>query len=219
MVRDLWGREAEAVIESGTSPHPAARPRRYSLNRPLEIVWSGQHLGRKALPILLQAMRLLPATAARLTVLGAGSETGRWKAAAAALGVADRVVWTGNLARGAALDRVAAADVMAFTSVQEGTPHAVLEALSLGVPVVCHDACGMGHAVTGACGIKVPMTDPRTSVAGFAFALRRLGSGPGLVERLSLGALRRAEELSWDHLAERIGTVYSNVATKRPSNR
>jgi glycosyltransferase involved in cell wall biosynthesis len=116
------------------------------------------------------------------------------------------------LPRDAALAEVRRSDVMAFTGVQEGTPHVVTEALSLGVPVVCHDACGMGVAVTEACGIKVVLRDPDTSVRGFAAAIAKLAADPRELRRLSEGALTRARELDWDRAAREMAEVYTRVA-------
>jgi glycosyltransferase involved in cell wall biosynthesis len=87
-----------------------------------------------------------------------------------------------------------------------------MEALSLGVPVVCHDACGMGVAVDGRCGIKVPLRDPATSVRGFADALAQLAAQPALLRALSKGALDRARELDWDSNVEAIAAVYARIA-------
>jgi glycosyltransferase involved in cell wall biosynthesis len=191
----------------------------------LRLAWSGQHIGRKALPILLQALAVLRSEQLKLdqvprvevVVLGEGPETERWKAKAQRLGIADCIRWTGMLPHAAALREVAESDAMAFTSIQEGTPHAVLESLSLAVPVLCHDACGMGVAVNDDCGIKLPMIDPASSIAGFADAIRRLALEPGLVDRLSSGALRRAAELSWDNKARHIAERYWQVVNVRPA--
>lgn len=211
LVEEQWGCRAEPMIETGTTPRPGASPKHYDTARPLRIAWSGQHIGRKALPILLQALANWN-NGPELTVLGDGPETPRWKALAERLGLAaPRVRWTGLLPRDAALAEVARADVFAFTGLQEGTPHVVLEALSLGLPVVCHDACGMGVAVTADCGVKVPMESPDASVRGFGDALRRLASDGARLSRLSAGALRRADELSWDEKARRIAATYERV--------
>jgi glycosyltransferase involved in cell wall biosynthesis len=175
-------------------------------------VWSGVHVGRKALPIVLHALaRLGDAAPAELAVLGGGPETGRWKGLADELGLSGRVRWAGHLSQADAVAEVSRADVLAFSSLQEGTPQAVLEALSLGLPVVCHDACGMGVAVTDGCGVKVPMRDPGASVAGFADAIRRLATDGRELGRLSAGALRRSEELTWDANARRIAEGYNQV--------
>jgi glycosyltransferase involved in cell wall biosynthesis len=210
----IWGRRTQQMCETGASPRAEGRVRVHDPSRPLRIVWSGVHLGRKALPVLLEAIASLSdreRSRLELVVAGDGPEHQRWRALATRLGISPQIRWTGWLPRPAALDEVAAADVMAFTGVQEGTPHTVLEAFSYGLPVICHDACGMGTAVTDACGIKVRLRDPATSVAGFAAALRRMIEEPQLLTTLSRGALDRAGELSWDAAARRIADTYRHV--------
>ena len=213
LVEDTWGTPAEPMLEVGGEPHPAGRVRTYPGERPLRLVWSGQHVGRKALPLLLRALQAIgPSPAVHVTVLGEGPETASWKSMSQALGVAGMLRWTGHVPRADALREMAAADAFVSTSVLEETSLVVLEALSLGLPVICHDACGMGVAVTDRCGIKVPMRDPATSVAGFAAAIRQLARDAGTVGELSTGALLRAEELSWDRKARQIADTYERVA-------
>jgi glycosyltransferase involved in cell wall biosynthesis len=121
------------------------------------------------------------------------------------------LTWTGKLPMDQAIDRMAAADALVSTSVLEATSLVTVEAISLGLPVLCHDACGMAVAITDDCGIKVPMVDPATSAAGYAAAIRRLADEPGLLERLSAGSLRRAKELTWDAIARTIAAGYDGV--------
>ncbi|QOV88818.1 glycosyltransferase family 4 protein [Humisphaera borealis] len=213
MVEQIWGYPSEVLLEMGCMPRPDARTRERDPSRPLRIVWSALHIGRKALPILLRAMQTLgPDAPVELAVLGSGPLTDQWKAEAERLGLGKKVRFTGGLPLQGALDEVRRADVMAFTSIQEGTPAAVLEALSLGVPLICHDACGMGVAVDQRCGIKVPMVSISESVAGFAAALRRLIDEQDLLGRLSAGALVRSQELNWEHIGRRIARVYQEIA-------
>jgi glycosyltransferase involved in cell wall biosynthesis len=110
------------------------------------------------------------------------------------------------------------ADVFAFTSLQEGTSNVVMEALSLGLPVICHDACGMGVAVNNSCGIKIPMTSPAQSIEGFASAIQTLIDEPARINQLSQGALKRADELSWDRKVQEIAQVFDRV-TSTPKSR
>ena len=63
------------------------------------------------------------------------------------------------------------AHVLLHTSLAEATSTVILEALARGLPVVCHDACGMRIAVDDRCGIKVPLIDPNTSIKGFSRAI------------------------------------------------
>jgi len=276
MARDQWGVDAEDMLESGTGALSGVGPKVRDPGRPLRLVWSGVHIGRKALPILLHALAALrrdpaPSTGSdygsfrnapvsplaasqiscarrpivgdlrspicdaasggivlgsktqprpiHVTILGDGPETDRWQRLAYELGIWPQLTWTGKLPRNEALLQVERSDAMAFTSLQEGTPHAVLEALSLGLPVICHDACGMGAAVTDECGIKISMHSPQESIAGFASALRRLCDSPDELTRLSAGALRRATELGWAAKGLRIAQVYDQILTPVPAVR
>ena len=213
LVCDTWGcRNASLLPDSGTCPRVAARIRKHDETGPLRLAWSGLHIGRKALPILLHALAGLgPGYPVELTILGGGAETVAWQDLAQHLGIRDRTHWTGQLPQAEAVARVAEADVFVFTSIQEGTPNVVLEALSLGLPVICHDACGMGAVVDDTCGIKVPLRNPACSIKGFAEAIRRLHCCPAEVARLSAGALRRADELSWDAKARVIAETYERT--------
>jgi glycosyltransferase involved in cell wall biosynthesis len=143
-----------------------------------------------------------------LEILGDGPEAERWKDLAASLGLQERIHWHGMLPRDRALEVMSSSHVLAHTSVKEGTPHVVLEALSMGLPVICHDACGMGTAVTSACGIKVPLEEPGRSVEGFREAIDTLLVNPHLLQELSRGALARAAELTWDSKIQRIDRAY-----------
>jgi glycosyltransferase involved in cell wall biosynthesis len=113
--------------------------------------------------------------------------------------------------RAKALEIMATGHVFVHTSVKEGTPHVVVEALCLGIPVICHDACGMGIAVDARCGLKIPLADPATSVEGFRTALLRLIEEPQLLETLSEGAFARAAELDWDTKVNRFLAAYSEA--------
>jgi glycosyltransferase involved in cell wall biosynthesis len=220
MIQRLWHRPCQLMLDSGTQARPEAAQRDYDGRRPLRLVWSGMHIGRKAMPILLHALARLHRASTQmppmeLTVLGSGPETERWKALARQLHLPTPIHWKGRLPHAEALAEVSCGDVFVFTSVQEGAPHVVPEALSLGLPVICHHACGMGVAVTDACGIRVPMVDPSTSIEGFANAVERLLRDPCEVRRLSDGALSRAAELSWDNKAKQIADAYDAVIAER----
>jgi glycosyltransferase involved in cell wall biosynthesis len=221
MARDRWGVDADDMLESGTGAITGVRPKVREPGQPLRLIWSGVHIGRKALPILLHALAQLKNATVPIqgTILGDGPETGRWQHLADELGVSTQLKWTGKLPRKDALVEVERAEVMVFTSLQEGTPHAVLEALSLGLPVICHDACGMGAAVTDECGIKVAMQSPRESITGFASALRRLCQSPTELTRLSAGALRRATDLTWAAKGIEIARAYDQILSSVPAGR
>lgn len=207
-----WGVNAECMLETGTTPSPLARVRTRRNNTPLRIVWCGFFTPRKALPLLLHALGKINNNDWRLTVIGDGPSKRNWLALARSLGfTAANIKWLGQLPRDQALQAMSESDVLAHTGLREGTPHVVLEALSLGLPVVCHDAGGMSTAITTECGVKVPLVDPRTSIEGFLGALGRFVNEKQLLETLSTGAIARANKLSWHHIIARFFDTYRSL--------
>lgn len=80
---------------------------------------------------------------------------------------------------------LAAVDVFALPSYNEGLPRSILEAFALGVPVVATDAGGTRELVAhGENGFVVPKGD----VDGLADALKRLGTDPQLRDRMGRDA-------------------------------
>jgi glycosyltransferase involved in cell wall biosynthesis len=212
MVERIWGCQADYLCEVGTQTSHLAAVKNYDGARRLRLVWSGFHVGRKAVVILLEALaRVGLSPGAELVLLGDGPEQKRWQKMAGRLGLADRIRWTGAMPREQAMAEMARGDVFVFPSIQEASSTVVLEAISLGLPVICHDACGMGLVVNDQCGIKIPLVDPRTSIDGFARAIEKLIHHPEMVSRLSLGALQQAEKYSWDRKAEEILKVYDDI--------
>lgn len=214
MIHDLWGVDCEKMVETGTVLRDEGRVRGWDGTSPFRIIWSGIHTSRKALPILLHALARLGRMGIRVDILGAGPETRSWKSLAKSLGLDGALTWHGQVSHDAALKIMESGHIFAFPSLKEGTPHVVLEALSLGLPVICHDACGMGTVVTEDCGIKIPLKNPQTSIGGFAKAIGAMIDNPAIVAQKSVAALARAKELTWAAKARKMADAYENMARR-----
>ena len=211
---DFWNTTAIPMLDAGAESTVGRKPHAWDGKTPLRLVWSGIFFPRKALPILLHAIaRLDPHERARveLHVLGDGSEQRNWQRLANQLALQQNVVWEGFVQLEKAHAIMDTCHVCAITSIKEAASVVTLEALSLGLPVICHDACGMGLAITDGCGVKIPMRDPETSIQGFGQAIREFLQHAELVQKLSHGALKRAEELSWDQKAAAIARTYETI--------
>lgn len=216
MVEHLWKARAETMLETGTTPQPTRVPKTLSDGEPLKMAWCGTIEARKALNLLLTAIHALPnAQAVELHVIGSGPEEMKSRQLAGNLGVSAVVKWHGRVNHDEAQKMMASCHLLVHTALKEGTPHAVLEAMSRGLPVICHDACGMGIAVNDSCGIKVPLHNPATSIRGFKEAIERLLATPDLLASLSEGALKRAGHLTWQSHTSRICQSYESVLNEK----
>jgi glycosyltransferase involved in cell wall biosynthesis len=190
------------------------RERHYDGSTRLRLLWSGQHIDRKALPLLLHALASSQLRERlELHVLGGGPRTAEWQEVARQLGLTN-VFWHGQLPHDEALTKMREADVLVHTSIREGTPHVVLEAMAQGVPIVCHDIAGLSVAVTDRCGIKVPLVAPASSIDAFRLAVERLAEAPALLRELAAGAAARAAELTWEAKAAEIARVYERCLAR-----
>jgi glycosyltransferase involved in cell wall biosynthesis len=108
------------------------------------------------------------------------------------------VVFSGALSDSALAAAVAGSDVFVLTSRHEGFGVPVLEAMTLGVPVVANEA-GALPEVVGDGGLLVDATDPH-AVAG---AVARLRGEEGLRSRLAAAAARRVDALDLTSAGDR----------------
>jgi glycosyltransferase involved in cell wall biosynthesis len=208
-----WGCDSTLMSEVGLpltdlSVTPSAR----LLDEPLRIVWTGLHIPRKALNLGLDALAALPKNVPwELHVLGKGPRTSAWQAQARDLGLNDRCYFHGWMEREAALKVMAEAHVMLITSLRDLTSTVTVEALAMGLPIVCLDHCGFAGVVDASCGIKVPVTHPDEAIAALSKALQRLAEDEVLRSRLAHGAIQRAQDFAWDKKAEVVDKLYSRV--------
>jgi glycosyltransferase involved in cell wall biosynthesis len=164
------------------------------------LLLKGVHFAIRA---LAQVRVVIPD--ATLTLVGSGPAEKWLHDVARRSGVADAVEFAGHLTRQQLLNSLDGYTALVFPSLHDSGGLVVLEALSKGLPVVCLDLGGPGVMVNKACGIVVPTAhaDEAQTVSGVANAMTALGVMPTAEwKRLSVGAIARANELSWDKLTD-----------------
>jgi glycosyltransferase involved in cell wall biosynthesis len=145
-------------------------------------------------------------------LIGDGAERGALEAQARRLGVADRLRVTGGAED--AIPLLAAADVLAAPSRNEGMGRVLVEAMALGLPVVGTRVGGIPDVIEdGECGLLVPPDD----ATALAEALVELGCDGARRAKLAAAARPRAEAFSTAVAAAAMRTVYDElVRSRRP---
>lgn len=219
---ELWtrfGAKSQVICEVGPPRFEAARPKQRAQTDPLVVCWSGTHLPGKALQLLLRSAATLPKEFNyRIEILGDGPCNQAWRNLASQLKIDDRCRWHGWLSREMSLAIMKDSHAFAITSLKDLTSSVALEAISLGLPVVCLDHCGFADLVTHTCGIKVHPGSAKEIISGLADALCALYQDEGLRRRLAWGALRRSRDYSWSSKMVTLEEVYASVMHKQESN-
>ena len=165
----------------------------------------------KGVEILLQAFGQVAVDHphARLAIWGDGPERSSLMQLAQRLGIAGSVHFHG--ATGEPLRALAGADVFVLASLAEAFPYVVLEAMSLGRPIVASDVGGVREAL-GDAGLVVPPGD----AAALAGEIGRLLGDPPGAAALGQAAHRRVSaRYTLRRMTDEILAVYHEVLGRR----
>jgi glycosyltransferase involved in cell wall biosynthesis len=213
MVDLLWKTPA-TVISPVTPPeikqHP---PARRDPGAPLRLIWCGSLEPRKALKLLLLSLGSLKCDEVKweLLVIGSGRMEDRCRRMACDLGISEHCRFLGRLPRAEALALIQSGHVFVHSSLYEGSPTTVVEAMSLGLPLVGMDHFGFGDAVDDRCGILIPPTDIHSVIVEFAEAIRKLWRDEELRYKMALAAQTAAMYLSWEHKIQIVESIYQDA--------
>ncbi len=189
-----------ALPAQGVSPLRERAP-----GDPLNIVFVGQAVERKGLPVLLRAFealrRELPAT---LTLVGPQREE-----LAPLLLDAEGVRILGRVSDADKQQALADADVLCAPSLGgESFGMVLTEAFAAGRPVLASDIAGYRDVVRhGHNGLLLPRGD----AVAWADTLRELALRPDLAQSLSAGAAQSADRYAWPTIAREVTEAYEDA--------
>lgn len=173
--------KVKLVYNSLTLPeqrqHPPAKP-----SQPARILAVGRFARTKGFPELLTAIARLKREnfPVVLTLIGDGRWRSKLVAMRGRLRLNDCVIMPGFIPNDQIAERMRQSDLLVVPSVvhangdRDGIPNVIMEACSLGLPVVATDVCGIPEIIkNGATGYLVGQRDPATLASAIREALER----------------------------------------------
>lgn len=175
---------------AGREPRTGASP-----EAPVRFVTIGRAVEKKGFDDLLTALAALPPDLHwRLTHIGGGERLAALRTQAAALGLAERVVWAGPKPQADVIDALREADLFVLPSKlagdgdRDGLPNVVMEAASQALPIVATDFAGIPEFVRQDVeGVLVPPGD----LPALTRALAALAADPARRQALGAAAFAR----------------------------
>jgi glycosyltransferase involved in cell wall biosynthesis len=208
-----WGLDpARLSVLPNAAPVVPALPSREELRGELgfdgpTLGFAGRLMAAKALDVGLEAVALVPGVS--LAVVGEGPDGDALRGRATALGLDRRVRFLGRRSRDDVLRLFRAADAVLLSSAWENFPHAVVEALAVGTPVISTAVGGVPEVVRdGENGLLVPPGEPEALAA----AIRRFFADDALRARLTAAAEPSAAGYAPDRLLGQIEKTLARVA-------
>lgn len=175
-----------------------------------DILWVGKADFRKQLTLAIKSVAATYHHDIKLHIVGSG-DLREYLQDAESVGIATNCIVHGSVSHDEVLNLMRESDLFLFTSVAEGTPHVVLEAIGCKLPVLCFNTCGQGDCVNEEVGIKIPLSEPKKSEKDFAEKISYLYNHREVLRQMSENCNQRAEELSWENKAKLMVKLYENV--------
>lgn len=197
------------INESGCNVKENTIQRNFYKNQDLELLWVGRFIFTKQLELALRALAQCKNTNIKLNIVG-GSETEEspYIDLAHKLNISEQCTWHKKISHSQVQDLMLKCDIFFFTSIAEGTPHVILEALNNSLPVLCFDTCGQGDCINEKVGVKISLTTPKQSIKDFAEKIDYLYYHREVLKTLSENCKQRKKELSWESKALQMVEIY-----------
>lgn len=202
-----WGIDDNRVtviynaVELPETIQPATLPLKTSMN----IVTAGRLVAWKQVDRVIEAIATLPDVG--LVIIGDGPERSRLQSLARVLEIGDRVYFSGQLPPQEMLALMAACDLFVLNSTYEGLPHVILEAMSLGLPVVATAVGGTPELVRDGENGRLITDDTLLSEV-----FSQLLYCPAWRQKLALGAIDTVRQFGWQRLvAETEAVLWKTV--------
>ncbi len=212
-IKDLYDKDSLIIPEVGVSESITNDICERTPEEKLRICWSGLHIPRKSLNLLIEALAVLKRDDVELHVIGEGQCTTKWKKMASRLGV-NNIIWHGWVKRNEAWEIMQKSHAFCITSLSDLTSTVILEALSLGLPTIALDHCGFSNVLTNNCGIKISINSHKQVVDDIAKAIGRLADDEKNRREMAVAAKERATQFDWTSKAEQINVIYKKICNK-----
>ena len=134
-----------------------------------------------------------------LTVIGSGSEERNIKEEVARLNLSTRIIFIEETTRENVLKQLSQSDIYLFPSLREGGSWALMEAMAIGLPVVCLKWSGMEIITDDASAMRLAVTNPEQLPKDMAKAICKLIDNPELRLKMGNAGRERIKNVfNWD---------------------
>lgn len=215
-IENYYGKEMILINETGCYFNDTASTNSQNKDS-FDILWVGKFDFRKQLGLALKSIaKIKDLKDIHFHIIGSGSkkEILYYHSMAEKLGIKNICKWYGLIPNEKVQNLMKESDLLLFTSIMEGTPHVVLEAIGNNLPVLCLDTCGQSASVNENVGIKIPVSNFSQSVLDLAKEIQNLYERRDILQEMSQACIQRQKELSWENKAQLVVELYQQIVNQ-----
>lgn len=165
-----------------------------------ELIYTGRLVPIKNVCSIVMAMNLIPPKYnVHLTIIGKGPEKEKIHNLIQDSNLSDRVSMLEEIPRAQVLDKLTEADIYLFPSLHEGGSWALMEAMAIGLPVICLDCTGMHTITTNDSAIRIKPNGLKDFIEKVSENVCLLIDNPAKKDLVGQSARKRIEEhFKWE---------------------
>ena len=166
----------------------------------INMVISARFISIKNIPLVIKSLKHISTSKPwHLTLLGSGPDKELILETIKKEGCENRVNIISTLPREKALDLIVKSDIFIFPSLKEGGTWALMEAMAMGLPVVCLNWTGMAVETTPETAVQINVSDPKTMEKEMGVAISLLINSQSKREKLGISARQRIKDVfNWE---------------------
>jgi glycosyltransferase involved in cell wall biosynthesis len=214
-VKDLLAglhlRRFEVMSETGIEnmPEPIDRSGR---SGPVRLLYVGRLIRTKGARDIITAVSKLGDVPVVLDIVGDGPDRSTCQSLIGKLGLQERVMLHGWVAKSQVGAFYQKADLFVFPSYREPGGNVQYEAMAHSLPLIVADRGGPAASTSESCAIKLPITTPDALVEDLAVSIRKLTLDGALRRKMGEAAYEHVVKTGlWSAKVDKIGSIYDEI--------
>lgn len=166
----------------------------------LTIISTSRLIGFKNVITLVKALQYINIDINyKCVIIGSGPERKRIKEESKLLQLDKHIIYKENLTRDEVLKDLEGASIFVSPSLRDACNLSLLEAMAIGLPVICLNWSGMAISTDDNCAIRLPVTNPEQMPKDMAEAIIKLAKNPGLRKQMGENGRKRIQTVfNWE---------------------
>lgn len=181
----------------------------------IRIISTSRLIGFKNVSSIVEALKYIPCSYnIECIIIGSGPEKTKIKDLSE--NIPHNVVFKEGLSRNDVLQELSESDIFISPSLRDACNLSLLEAMAVGLPVICLNWSGMAISTDDSCAIRLPVTNPEQMPKDMAKAIIRLIENPELRKQMGdAGRKRIMEVFNWEAKGEFMNVLFNELDAKK----
>jgi glycosyltransferase involved in cell wall biosynthesis len=185
-------------------------------NGVINIITTSRLIHTKNIITVIRSVLYIPSSyKIKLTIVGSGPEKNNLEIAINRYGIKDRVNMIPTVSREEVLQMLAKSDIYLFASLKEACNLSLLEAMAVGLPVICLNWSGMAISTDESCAIRLPVTNPEQMPKDMAVAICKLIDNPEMRRQMGNAGRKRVKAIfNWETKGIFVDNLFAELEKK-----